>query len=259
MKISILGLTTVLYLSVINLFAYSKGVQPFVIGTTSGYAPFVSLNDKGEYEGFDIDIAKELASKLNRPLKLKDYGNMPSLMLALKQKKVDALIWAISITEDRKNTFKMIHYQGDKMNEVPLIFWGEIPEKIKTLADLGNDCKKPICVEAGSYQEEIMKTFPKISLKYFDGVQDVILDLKYGKSIASSVDPALLPRFLNKYPKLKVLSFPLPKELQSEGNGICLNKENQELAEKVSKAIDELKKEGVIFQLERKWELRNDN
>lgn len=259
MKNSIFGFVMAFCLAIVNLFAINTKEKPFVVGTTSGYAPFVTLNDKGEYEGFDIDVAKELAGKLNRPLELKDYGNMPSLMLALKQKKIDALIWAVSITEDRKTKFEIVHYQGDKIDTVPLIFWGQIPENMQTLSDLGKDSKKPICVEAGSYQEDIMKTCPNIPLKYFDGVQDVILDLKYGKSLASSVDPALLPRFLDKYPELKVLSLPLPKEMQSEGNGICLNKADRELANKVKKAIDELKKEGVIFQLEKKWGLRNDN
>jgi len=259
MKKSIFGLVVALCLAIVNLFAADKEVKPFIVGTTSGYAPFVSLNNKGEYEGFDIDIAKELARKLNRPLQLKDYGNMPSLMLALKQKKVDALIWAISITKDRKANLEMIYYQGDKVDTVPIIFWDQIPDGIETLSDLGKISKKPICVEAGSYQEDIMKTCPNISLKYFDGVQDVILDLKYGKSFASSIDPALLPRFLDKYPKLKVLSLPLPKEMQSEGNGICLNQADRELANKVKKAIDELKKEGIIFQLEKKWGLKNGN
>lgn len=258
MKNSIFGFIAVLCFAITDIFAISTNEKPFVVGTTSGYAPFVSLNNKGEYEGFDIDLAKELAGKLNRSLELKDFGNMPSLMLALKQKKIDAIIWAVSITEDRKNKFEIIHYQGDKIDTVPIIFWKQIPENIQTLTDLGKDLKKPISIEAGSYQEDIMKTCPNITLKYFSGVQDVILDLKYGKSFASSIDPALLPRFLEKYKELKVLFLPLPKEMQSEGNGICINKTEKELANKVRKAVSELKKEGVILQLEKKWGLRND-
>lgn len=256
MKNSVTGFVIALCYMTSNLFTEEK---PFVVGTTSGYAPFVSLTDTGTYEGFDIDVAKELAKKLNRPLEFQDLGNMPSLMLALKQKKVDALLWAISITEERQNNFKMIHYQGDTIDTVPLIFWKELPEGIKTLSDLGKIAKKPICVEAGSYQEDIVKTCPKISLRYLDGVQEVVLDLKCGKSLASSIDPALLPRFTDKYPEIKVLSLPLPKEMLSKGNGICLNKAERDLAAKVQKAIDELKNEGVILKLEQKWGLRNGN
>ncbi len=27
--------------------------KPLIVGTTSGYAPYVSLNSQGDYEGFD--------------------------------------------------------------------------------------------------------------------------------------------------------------------------------------------------------------
>jgi polar amino acid transport system substrate-binding protein len=78
----------------------------FVVGTTSGYAPFVSLDAEGKYHGFDIDLAELLAIKLNKKLVIKDLGSMPSLMLGLKQKKIDALIWAVSITEDRMKNYE---------------------------------------------------------------------------------------------------------------------------------------------------------
>ncbi len=237
--------------------AKSWALQPFIVGTTSGYAPFVSLNDRGGYEGFDIDVAKELARKLNRPLKLKDCGNMPGLMLALKQNKVDALIWAISITETRKKRFELIHYQGEKIDTVPLIFWGQVPENIHTLSDLATQADKPVCVEAGSYQEGILQTCSSLSLKYLEGISDVILDLKCGKSCASAVDLSLVARLQHKYPELNVLFLPLPPHMQAEGNGICLNK-NHELVRAVNRAVTELKQEGVLLQLEKKWGLKND-
>lgn len=74
------------------------------------------------------------------------------------------------------------------------------------------------------------------SLKYFDSIDNVILDLKYGKSEASAIDSSLLPRFQTKYPNLKVLFLPLPEEMQSLGNGICINQDDQELALKVKKS-----------------------
>ncbi len=82
-----------------NFFFDPIAAQDFIVGTTSAYAPFVSLNEQGDYIGFDIDIATELSQKLNRKLVIKDIGSLPSLMMALKQGKIDAIIWAISITE----------------------------------------------------------------------------------------------------------------------------------------------------------------
>lgn len=258
MKKCISLLFVALFLGIASLFASTQETKPLVMGTASGYAPFVSLNEKGNYEGFDIDISNEIARKLGRRLVFKDCGSMPSLMLALKQKKVDAIIWGISITENRLKNMELVYYQGDLEDSVPLIFWKEIPENIKVLSDLGKNQKKPISIEAGSYQEDIFKTCPNIGLKYFDGINDVILDLKYGKSLATAIDPPLISRFQEKYPELKVLTLSLPKEMQSQGNGIGINKENRNLAQKVKNAIEELREEGMILQLEKKWGLRND-
>ncbi len=236
------------------LFANQKE-GPLVIGTTSGYAPYVSLNDRGEYEGFDIDLAELLAKKIGRPLAIKDFGGMSGLMLALKQGRADALIWAISITAERSKAMEMIYYQGEQVQEMPVVFWNAVPDGIRSFDDLGKDLKNTVSVEAGSYQETVLQKYPKIKLKNLSSLNDAIIDLKYGKSIASCMDPSLLPRFQAQYPELKTILLPLPPEEQSTGNGICVKKSNTQLAAQIRKAIDELKAEGKIEELEKKWKL----
>lgn len=237
-----------------SLFAAQKE-ETLVVGTTSGYAPFVSLNAEGKYEGFDIDVAELLAKKLNRKLEIKDCGSMPSLMLSLQQKKVDALIWAISITQDRLKKMEMIHYQGERVTELPFLFWKEVPSDIKSIADLGRDPKKVVCVEAGTFQEDVIKQFPQIQVKYLDKVMDAILELRYGKSFATTIDPSLLPKFQSACPDLKVVYLKIPEAQQAFGNGVCISKKDKELADKVRLALQELVQEGKIAELEKKWGL----
>ncbi len=229
--------------------------ETFTVGTTSGYAPYVSLDSKGEYEGFDIDLAKLVAEKLNKKLVIKDLGSMPSLLLGLKQRKVDAVIWAVSITEERQKQMEMIYYQGKKVTSMPLLFWGKIPENVKGPEDLQNDPKKNVCVEAGTYQEQVMKTYPGLALKNVDKITDAIMELKFGKSLAIAIDSSLIPFVKQQNPELKALYFSLPASLQSLGNGICINKSNPELVAQVKKAVEELTKEGKIQELEKKWNL----
>jgi len=241
-------------LLILCLLSLKLIADDFVVGTASGYAPYVSLDNNGNYEGFDIDFAELLAKKLNKKLVIKDLGSMPSLMLAVKQKKIDALIWAVTITEDRLKNYEMVYYQGDKTTETPFLFWGKIPEGINSIADLAKE--KAICAEAGSYQEGILKQFPKIKIKNVDKVTDAIMEIKFGKSVATTIDHSLVARYQAQYPEIKVLNLPLPESAQSLGNGICLNKNNVELASQVRKAVEELQKEGKITQLEKKWNLR---
>jgi ABC-type amino acid transport substrate-binding protein len=237
----------------------NKKLDPFIIGTTSGYAPYVSLNAKGDYEGFDIDVAEQIANKLGKKLVIKDCGSMPGLMLALKQNKVDALIWAISITEERMKNLEMVYYHGEKITEMPFLFWNKIPEGIKSIEDLGNDPKKVVCVEAGTSQEDVLKKFSKIQLKFIDKITDVIMEIKYGKSFTTSVDPSLLPRFKAKYPEIKVLYLPLPQSEHVLGCGVCLNKSNTKLTPIMRQITQELIDEGKIAELEKKWNMNPSN
>lgn len=240
----------------IILFTANARADEFVVGTTSGYAPYVSINSAGEYEGFDIDIAKALADKLGRRLVIKDFGSMPALILAIKQNKADALIWSISITQERQKQMTMIYYQGEKVSSLPLLFWGEIPENVNKLEDLANLPNAVISVEAGSFQENVLLDVPGLTLKQVDKVSDAILELKYGKSRAALIDNSLKPIYMKKFPKLKSLTITLPESKQSMGNGICLNLNDRDLIAAVQKAVDELWREGTIARLEAKWKLK---
>lgn len=236
------------------LLGNSLSAKELVIGTSSAYAPFVSLDERGEYVGFDIDFARALAKKLDRKLVLKDLGSMPSLFLGLKKGKVDALLWAISITEERQKQVEMLYYQGQKVSSLPLLFWKQIPEGISSIEQMANS-KMVISVEAGSFQENFLKTIPGINLKQVDKIQDALLEIKYGKSVATLIDPFLLKTIAPQFPELKILDVPLPISEQSFGNGICLRKDDKLITE-VRRAIDELRSEGTIAELEQKWNLR---
>jgi ABC-type amino acid transport substrate-binding protein len=227
----------------------------FVVGTTSGYAPYVSLDEEGQYVGFDIDFARLLAKKLDRTLVIKDLGSMPSLFLALNLGKIDAIIWAISITEERQKQVEMIYYQGQRVESMPLLFWKKIPDKVSSLEDLATDPNAIVCVEAGSFQETVLKSVPNLSLKQVDKVMDAILELKFGKATATMIDPSLLTRITKQFSELQMLPIALPASLQSKGNGICIAKENQLLSEYVQKAVLELHAEGQITALENRWNL----
>lgn len=243
---------------IFSIFSFTSAVlaEDLVVGTTSGYAPYVSINTEGKYEGFDIDIAKALADKLGRRLVIKDFGSMPALILAIKQNKADVLIWSISITQERQKQMTMIYYQGEKATSLPLLFWEKIPDNIKSLEDMVNNPNAVISVEAGSFQENVLLSVPGLNLKQVDKVSDAILELKYGKSQAVLVDNSQKISYMEKFPKLKSLTINLPESKQSMGNGICLNSNNRDLIAAIQKAVNELFSDGTIANLEAKWKLK---
>lgn len=245
LKILVLLLTSFLYASDDKL----------VVGMASGYAPYVSLNERGEYEGFDIDLANMVAQRLNRKLVLQDLGSMPSLLVALKKKKIDAIMWAMSITEERQKDMDMVYYQGEIETQIPFVFWGKVPENLSKIEDLRNISNCTVCCEAGSYQDSILNQYSGIKVKYVDKISDVLMELKYRKAQTAAIDSSLIQRVKTQYPEIKVAYLPLPQKQQSFGNGICLNKEVPNLTQSIKDVVVELTKEGKIKELEEKWGL----
>ena len=254
--ISIATATSIFYLFKKDTNPISSNENELIIGTTSGYAPFVSLTPEGNYEGFDIDFAKELAKKLNKKLVIKDLGNMSSLFIALRQNKIDAIIWAVSITSERQKEFAMIHYQGDELKSLPLVFWKKIPVDIKSIEDLKKYPNSSICVEPASSNEKFLSKFEFIKLKPIEKIADGIMDIKYGRSLATLVDPSLIDDLKQKYPEIQILEVPLTSEWRVLGNGVVIRKNNTELISQIEKVVNSLKKDGTIANLQNKWNVK---
>ena len=229
--------------------------QTLIAGIAAGYAPFISINEQGEYEGFDIDIVKQLAKSLNKKLILKDLGRMTSLFMALEQKSVDIIIWGISITKERLDKFAMVHYQGTNISSYPLIFWKEIPKGIININDMINMI---VCVEPTSAQDTALQKYTHIQKLPTEKVDDALLNIQYGKAIAACVEPAIAKKFKAKFPEIQSLDIPLDEQNQEQGCGIVIRKNNADLINQIKVAIATMKNNDFIATMEKKWGLATD-
>ena len=71
-----------------------------VIGADTTYPPFEFLNDSQVAVGFDVDLAKEIASRLNVTAEIKTV-NWDTIIPQLKNGEFDIILSAMTITEDR--------------------------------------------------------------------------------------------------------------------------------------------------------------
>jgi arginine transport system substrate-binding protein len=229
-----------------------RGDSTFNVGVATGYAPFVSINAQGAYEGFDIDVANALTQKMGKALVLKDLGSMASLFMALNQGDIDAIIWGLSITQDRLKQVAMIRYQGETVTSYPLLFWQKIPAGVASINDMKG---MTVCVEPASSQDAVLSRYPFITKKQTEKVDDALFDIQYSKAEAALVEPAIAKKFKNKYPEIQILDVPLAPEDQVQGIGIVIKKENTTLINQVQQAVDQLINTNVIKEYEKKWEL----
>lgn len=224
--------------------------QSIIVGTAAGYAPFASINEHGEYEGFDIDVATALAAQLQKKLELADLGSMTSLMMALEQGSIDAIIWGVSITQARLKKFAMIHYQGEPTQAYSLLFWQKMPAGINSINDMTG---MTVCVEPSSSQSDVLKKYADIVVLPTEKVDDALLNIQYGKADAAFVEPSIAKKFKNKFPEIKILSVPLAPEDHVNGIGIVVKKDNAMLIEQIQKAVQTLKNQGAMSVLAQKW------
>src|SRR5436190_19464360 len=113
----LLALSAMTLLYVVARRKENRAVQrpALVLGTMSGWPPYVSVNQQGEYEGFDIDVAHIIANKMNSQLVIKDMDTV-ALLGALDQNKVDFLMTGLCITNERLKRIAMVHYTGEPID-----------------------------------------------------------------------------------------------------------------------------------------------
>lgn len=89
------------FLLLLGLFTFAAhAAEPLRVGMELSYPPFETIGPDGQPEGVSVEIAKALAEKLGRPLKIE---NMPftGLIPALKTGKIDLIISSMTATPER--------------------------------------------------------------------------------------------------------------------------------------------------------------
>lgn len=226
-----------------------------LVGMMSGWAPFMTITPKGTYEGFDVDVAQELAQRMDKKLVIQDLGSLASCFVALEQKKVALVLSGLDITKKRLKTLAMVRYTGQDVTHFCLLFWNTIPKNVLLIQDFRALPGSVFCVESGSAQEAFLDQFDFITKKRLPSVIDIVLDLKFGKSVATLLEPRVAARLKRKNSEVRVLEVPLPEGFQVYGCGIALKQDNTALTTQVTALIEDMRIDGTLKKLEQKWQL----
>lgn len=222
-----------------------KKAGQIVIGIDDTYPP-MEFKDKttGKVSGFDIDMANAIAKKLG--VKTKFVPNsFDGIFLALKAKKFDVVHSTISITDERKKTmiFSDPYIYGGNA-----IFVKNGDNTIKSEKDFAG---KTIGCEVGTTAQDVLSKISGIKeVKKYNAMTDAYLDLQNGRIEAVVSDP-MVGDYYNitdpgKFKKLKT-------SLTKEPIGVAFRKQDKALRDAYNKAIKELKADGTLSKLSKKW------
>jgi arginine transport system substrate-binding protein len=228
-----------------------NGDDELIVGLESGYPPFEFVDTHGEVIGFDVDIARLIASKLGKKLVIKDM-DFDSEILSLQQGKIDLIISGMNITPSRKKVIHMVPYHGADATSLSLIFWSEIPSTVKTLQDIAALPNPVVSVQVGSVADEYLSLFPQIQKRVLQGALAPFLDVKYGKSAATLVETEVAVYLHDQHPTTHVLEIPLEGS-QVNGFGIGIKKTNTSLIDEIEAVVHNLHTTSDLQNLEGKW------
>ena len=218
-----------------------KSAGKISFGMSSDYPPFTFYNNKGELDGFDVDVAREIAKRMGLQLNLV-VREWSGIIDGLLDGSYDAILGSMAITEDREKivAFSSPYYHSS----VQVMIRKGAP--FKNLKDLKG---KIVGLEAGSNYVEDARALGITDIRLFESGAKAFLELSKGKLDAVIADQivGLNAIKLGKY-EIEFLGGPLRRERV----GIAFRKEDKTLVKEVNNILEKMQKDGFLRQLSAK-------
>ena len=213
------------------------------VATEGTFSPFSYYNDKNALVGYDVDVARAVAEKLG--LKI-EFLTAPwdAMLAAFDAGKADAVFNQVSITDERKKKYEY---------SVPYtVVYGAI-----IVHKDNNDIKGFEDLKGKKNADSATSNWAQVAKKY--GAQNVTVD-SFAKSmellIARRVDTVVRDNtvfydFLKQRPDAPIKIAAKLKDV--DYSAAIVQKGNKELADQISKALNELKAEGKLKEISLKY------
>ncbi|WP_100934636.1 transporter substrate-binding domain-containing protein [Candidatus Chlamydia corallus] len=240
------------FITLLSLTGCQSKTDPhrvWIVGTNATYPPFEYVDAQGKVIGFDIDLARVISEKLGKQLEIREFA-FDALILNLKKHRIDAILAGMSITPSRQKEIAMLPYYGDEVQELTVVSKRSLETPVFPLTQHSS-----VAVQTGTFQENYLLSQPGICVRSFDSTLEVIMEVRYGKSPIAVLEPSVGRVVLKDFPNLIATRLELPKESWVLGCGLGIAKDRPEEIEAVQQAIADLKSEGVIQSLSKKWQL----
>ncbi len=212
---------------------------------TSGTLLATSFRDaeSDELTGFEVEVAREVAERLELEVEFKEMG-FDEMLTSVQTGQVDIAANDIEITEDRAEEF--IFSTPVKYSYGTAVVRKDDLSGIETLEDL--EGKKAAGASTSIYME-IARSYGAEEVTYDNASNEVYLrDVSIGRTDVILNDYYLSTFGVAAFPELNITIHPDIKYAPSEV-GLVMNKDNEELAENVNRVLDEMLEDGTITEL----------
>ena len=227
-----------------------SGDKVYKVGMEPTFPPFDTTNEKGDLDGFDVDLMKAIAKDQGFKVEFKSL-EFDGLITGLKSGNIDIVASGMWASDDRK---KEVDFSDTYYESGLVVAVNANDNKIKSIDDLDKNSK--VAAQIGTSSAELIQKMQKEGkikeAKIYNKVNDAVQDLQNGSVSALINDKPVTKEYMNKQKgKIKIVGNPLNKE----NLGIGVQKGNKELLDKINKGLANLKKSGEFDKLLKKWNL----
>lgn len=215
--------------------------RKIIIRGDNAFPPYEFINDKGEPDGFNVDLTRAIMEELNMPydLQLQDWS---TVLHELEDKKVD-LVTGVAKSEIREDNVKLSRAHS-------YIDYILVCRKDNSIRDKSELSKKKIIVQRSSLP------YRKLEEMNFDANLILVNNMMEGLTMLSEGkgDVAICPDNMAKYIIYKdgLTNLNIVDSGWSRWDN-CFASADNRLLEQVNSAILQLKKNGVYDRIHMKW------
>ena len=217
-----------------------------IVGFDQDFPPMGFVGDNGEYTGFDLDLAKEVASRLGLEYKAQPIA-WDSKDMELESGNIDCIWNGFTITGREDDYTWTTPYMANKQ-----VFIVANDSDIKSQADLAG---KVVEVQADSSAEAALKENQDLAntfgqLLTTPDYNTAFMDLEQGAVDAVAMDVIVAGyQIKQRNADFKILD----DSLSEEEYGVGFKKGNTELRDKVQGALEEMAADGTLAKISDEW------
>ncbi|MDO5652926.1 MAG: transporter substrate-binding domain-containing protein [Brachymonas sp.] len=219
-----------------------------VVGLEDNFAPMEFRDKNGALVGYDIDLANEVFKRANLPFEHKSINWDKKEDFLLKDKSIDIIWSAMTVTEERKRIFGLStpYFKSRQVIIVP------INSSINEKNDLGG---KTVIIQSGGFVQEALKNFSGTNGAIAKLVEAPELTVALTNLLENKGDAVIGEEMVvNYYISRSPGKFRILKEDFGENDiAIGFRPGDTELISKINQALDSVRKDGTEQVIYKKW------
>ncbi|MCQ2147319.1 MAG: transporter substrate-binding domain-containing protein [Bacteroidales bacterium] len=223
-----------------------------LVGTTGDYRPLSFLEEDGSYWGFDIELAEIIAKELGVEVKFvpTSWPTLSSDVLSDPQK-FDLAISGITITDQRLETMAMS--QGYLANGKTILCRAEDAEKFHSIEDINRSDVRVMVNPGGTNEQFAMQRLTHASITVHPRNEEIPNLIAEGKADIMITEITEVPYYISSDNRL---SAPLKGTPFTQSYiGILMRCGQEDLLKMVNDKIENMKNDGSLAQLHKKYGL----